>query len=249
MLVLSGCVRSLSAAPSPARVLSCARGLVCRARLPAGRRAPRRARCSRAEREAVRWAELYGWSKSVVVLCRACAAAARRVASLASLALPMQGYRRASRARGAGERVRARARAGEASQHEARCGLSAFGTHRARRSCGAARPRLRGPDPPAAAGDGAGAASGSVGEGRGRGGAREGGGPSLGLHCVITASIGGGSDVPNTRARRLLTLSLGLGSGRLSIPDSRAARRVAETDKCVRGNRGQGRLVISVRNR
>ena len=159
----------------------------------------------------------------------------------------MQGYRRASRARGAGERVRARARAGEASQHEARCGLSAFGTHRARRSCGAARPRLRGPDPPAAAGDGAGAASGSVGEGRGRGGAREGGGPSLGLHCVITASIGGGSDVPNTRARRLLTLPLGLGSGRLSIPDSRAARRVAETDKCVRGNRGQGRLVISVR--
>ena len=108
MLVLSGCVRSLSAAPSPARVLSCARGLVCRARLPAGRRAPRRARCSRAEREGAVRAEQVG--RCAVSRLRG-RGAPRRVVGVASIADARLSARRARAAPGSAcARARARVR-------------------------------------------------------------------------------------------------------------------------------------------
>ena len=111
MLVLSGCVRSLSAAPSPARVLSCARGLVCRARLPAGRRAPRRARCSRAEREAGevgRAVRVEQVGRCAVLRLRG-RGAPRRVVGVASIA-DARLSARVARARRRGARARARAR-------------------------------------------------------------------------------------------------------------------------------------------
>ena len=246
MLVLSGCVRSLSAAPSPARVLSCARGLVCRARLPAGRRAPRRARCSRAEREAGevgRAVRVEQVGRCAVLRLRG-RGAPRRVVGVASIA-DARLSARVARARRRG----ARARAGEASQHEARRGLYAFVTHRARRSCGAARPRLRGPDPPAVAGDGAGAASGSVGEGRGRGDAREGearvwvctASSPRALVAGVTYPTRGHADCSHCPLAWDQIVSLYL----IRARPAESRRRTS----AFAGIAPEGRLVISVRNR